>query len=167
MPTGKKLTSEQVAYVCRHFHNTANKELARAIGASRSAVCNIAARHHLVKDKDYIRAVNLAVCALSPRRGVGIALTPEIVAKRVAKRKETFRTERARVLFGLPQRTKMKVIAKPAKKVKQASYLRLRGYEVDMVRNVAYWGEGTRRAVRMEKGGGIWKFMPRTINTNQ
>ena len=65
-------------------------------------------------------------------------------------RKETFRKERARAAFGLPQKTKLRVKQQPRQKVLDRCYLKRRGYIIDEADVVAYWTPDTRRATRME-----------------
>ena len=70
-----------------------------------------------------------------------------------AKRNQTIREEKARIAFGLPQRTKMRLIHQPRPKIDQRHYLKRLGYIIDEQDNIAYYTDTTKRAVRMEAGG--------------
>ena len=85
------------------------------------------------------------------RHGLALGLTPEIIAKRVETYKKTMREERARVLFGLEQKTKMKVKKQPRQKCSKRAYLKKLGYILDEANVIAYYTPETIRAVRMEK----------------
>lgn len=68
----------------------------------------------------------------------------------VMSRRETFRKEKARVKAGLPQLTKLHVSCEPKGKAQIRFYLKKCGYILDEKNSIAYWNEGTRRAVRLE-----------------
>lgn len=89
--------------------------------------------------------------------------TPEVIAKRRATYKQTLRVERARVLFGLEQKTGIKVKKQPRPKRRQRCYLKQHGYILDEQNCIAYWTETTERALIMEKGNRnrqYYKFKP-------
>lgn len=152
MSVGHPLTEEQIRYVCEHFSDMTNQELADAVGISKSAVSNVQKRFRLTKSEEHNRLMgSKAGKASSVARGGGhIVLTEEILAKRVASYKRTFREEHARTMFGLPQRTKIRVKKQPRKKCHQRAYLKHRGYIIDDKNNIAYYTPETRRATRME-----------------
>jgi hypothetical protein len=58
--------------------------------------------------------------------------------------------ERARALFGLEQKTRLRVKKQPLKKIQTRYYLRKRGYIIDDPAFVAYYDENTRRALKIE-----------------
>ena len=163
MPTGHPLTEEQIAWVRRHFADMRNQDLADHLGVSKSAVCDVQKRFHLKKSEAHNskmgRKAGLASFKVQGRMPDPTA--PEIVARRVETYKRTFREERARVTFGLPQKTRIKVKRQPRKKRDQKCYLKHLGYLIDDVNNVAYWTEDTHRATRLEARPKIYfKFMP-------
>lgn len=72
------------------------------------------------------------------------------IKKCVDSRKKTFKEERARVAFGLPQKTKMKVIVQADYIKFQRSYLRRLGYIIDKGSMIAYYTPNTRRSAVYE-----------------
>ena len=79
-------------------------------------------------------------------------------------RKETFRKEKRRVLFGLEQKTQMRVVQCPREKICLRNNLRKRGYEIARASNEATVTDYTRRSVKMETRG---TRMGITFNFNQ
>ena len=152
MSTGHPLTDDQILFVRRNFSDMTNQELADHLGVSKSSVSNVAKRFCLHKSKEHDSRMGSrggrAACASA--NFVPFCLTPEVIAKRVATFKDTFRSERARRTFGLPQRTKLKVARQPRKKCDHRAYLKRRGYILDDKNLVAYWTPETRRATRLE-----------------
>lgn len=68
----------------------------------------------------------------------------------IIKRKATFREEKVRKNWGLEQRTKLRVVSIPRKKILDRSYLKKRGYIIDEDNQIAYWNSSTKRAIRLE-----------------
>lgn len=68
-------------------------------------------------------------------------------------RRQTLREERARRLFGVPQRTRLRVLNRGHRFHHSVWYLRSRGYEVDVRNLVAYYYDDTRRCPVLEKKG--------------
>ena len=163
MGTGRPLTEEQVRYVRAHFHEMRNQDLADAIGASKSAVSRVQHMYGLRKSKehDHMMASKAGKVSASRREGAGIEMTPEVIAKRTASYKRTFREEKIRYKWGLPQLTKMRVKTQPRKKTRQRSYLKSLGYILDEDNNIAYYTPKTTRAVRMEAQPKLYyQFLP-------
>ena len=152
MPTGHYLTREQIDYIRKHFADTPNKELARELGISSSGVTNIQRKYNLRKSLDHLKAMHRLSGLASVNSDWKLESTPEIVAKRAASFKKRFKTEKARIAFGLPQKTKIRIRKCPRAKVRQNYYLRTRGYIIDESIQTAYYTEETRRATRLEKG---------------
>ena len=85
----------------------------------------------------------------------------ERIRKSAESRENTRKSERARATFGLPQRTKLRVIPIPEAKVKLRWYLKSRGYILDEIARVAYYDENTKRGKRIEEKPQMWyKFLP-------
>lgn len=82
-------------------------------------------------------------------------LGPEREARRLQKahasRRETIRKERRRLLFGLPQQTKIKLTGGGNKRMQVRYNLRKRGYHVARGANVAYYDDNTQRTERLER----------------
>ena len=115
MATGHPLTEEQILYVRLHFKDTTNQELADAIGASKSAVSSVQKRFGLTKttEHNHNMGVKAGKASAKARDYKPLGLTPEVIERRVESYLKTFRLERARVTFGLPQKTRIKVKKQP------------------------------------------------------
>ena len=75
------------------------------------------------------------------------------VEKSAESRRQTWKEERARRLFGLPQQTKLRVRNYGRKMHVQAHYLRKRGYTVDYQSFTAWYDTETHRCPVLEKKG--------------
>ena len=153
MPSGTYLTGEQITYIREHFANTPNKELANTLGISVSCVNYQAHRMGLRKSPEHSHEMHRQSGIASSCNWGKIELTPEILRKRADSWKKSYRTEKARLLFGLEQKTKIKVRREPKAKVTQRRYLRERGYIIDEQTLTAYYTATTRRATRLEAIG--------------
>lgn len=166
MSTGVPLTEEQIAFIRKNFARMSNDEIARAVGISRSGVTNVQARYHLKKSPEHYHrmAIKAGKASNIARGGKALNITPEVIEKRVATYRRTLREERARVTFGLPQKTKAKVKRQPRRKCSQRAYLKRLGYILDEPNCVAYYTQDTTRAVRMERNWdgkrNYYKFKP-------
>ena len=82
---------------------------------------------------------------------------------------QTLGEERARRVFGVPQRTRLRVLNRGHRFYHSVWYLRSRGYEVDTRNLVAYYDDGTRRCPVLEKKGRnpdkghYFDFMEKTV----
>ena len=65
-------------------------------------------------------------------------------------RKEFFRKEKRRVLFGLEQKTGLRVVQCPKEKISLRNNLRKHGYEIARASNEAIVTDNTRRSAIME-----------------
>ena len=150
---GHPLSEEQIAFVRKHFSDMRNQDLADAAGISKSSVSKIQKAFHLRKSPEQMNRMlaKAGRASVAVRDNRHIILTPEIIEKRVASYKKTFREELIRTKWGLEQLTKMKVRQEPRKKRRQRSYLKQLGYVLDEPNCTAYWTDNTTRAVRMEQ----------------
>lgn len=166
MSIGHPMTDEQLAFILEHFANMRNQDISDAIGLSRSAICRVQKTYGLRKSKEHNHnmGVKAGKASSAARGGKALGITPEVVAKRVESYRRTFREERARAVFGLPQKTKIRVKKQPKRKCSQRSYLKSLGYILDEPNCVAYYTESTTRATRMErnwdKKRNYYKFRP-------
>jgi len=159
------MTKEQIAFIRKNFSDMRNIDLAAAAGVSKSSVCRVQRMYHLRKSEAHntLMGRKAGLASNESRGGVALNITPEVIAKRVETLKKTIRLERARVLFGLEQKTRLKVRKEPRPKRRQRCYLKQHGYIVDEQNNIAYWTESTVRAPIMEKGKRnrqYYKFKP-------
>ena len=178
--TAKDLTPEQSEWFVANFANTKNQELADHLGTSPRSVTRIARELGLWKSKEFVAAmqrnasehgahanrlmggnagaVNLLKYGKATRFKPGTTqrdrMSEEAYAamlvKRGAARKELFRKERRRVIFGLEQQTNLRVVQCPKEKVLLRNGLRKRGYEMPRASNEATVTNETRRSIRME-----------------
>jgi len=148
--TGHPLSQEQIDTIIRLFPTTNNKELARITGASKSCIANYARKYHLRKTPEHVTAVHRASGLASAATGNIPHLTDEIITRRAETYKQRYKTEKARRLFGLEQKTKIKIRIAPRDYQTQRYYLRQLGYMVDDREKVAYYDDNTKRAFRLE-----------------
>lgn len=170
------LSARQEAWLKLHFKNTKNAELAARLGISETAVHRYARAWGLTKTKAFRKKTqrNAADKAKAshlrngtyPPNGYRIPRSEEFqfkpgvtnverlgkrkdrqrIEKAVASRKETMRKEKARALFGLPRKTKMRVVALPHYIACQRHYLRGLGYIIERGGMTAYYTPDTRRS---------------------
>ena len=185
------MTERQERWFIKHFKHTKNAEIAEKLGISPTSVVRLARklglkkspqfmtkcvaattaaakRSHLIngtyppkgfqipgKEKGYFKAGETSLQRLGPKREA------ERIRKATASREKTRKSERARAVFGLPQRTKLRVIPVPVAKMRLRCYLKSRGYILDEVERIAYYTEETKRGKRIEARQQPWyKFRP-------
>lgn len=189
------LTPEQERWLVAHFRHTTNPEIARRLGISETTMHRFARKLGLTKSMQHMRKTqrNAADKAKAshlrngtyPPKGYIIPRSEEFRFKagvtpveRLGKRKErkrverfaesrrkTFREEKARALFGVPRKTRLRVVKEPRGKTCQRWYLKSRGYILDEANLIAYWTEDTRRATILEKRPRRWYwFRPMEID---
>lgn len=126
-----------------------NGVLAEELGVTARAVFCQAQWLGLRKSAEY-ESARRSRCA--KERGFASRLNS---SSAIEKRSETirgqFKSERARVMCGLEQKTHRHLRIEPAKRLVQRNRLQRLGYVVDEKALVAYWTEVTHRAVRLEK----------------
>lgn len=175
-----ELTPKQEAYFVKHFKHTKNAELAEKLGISLRTVNRLATLYGLKKSPQFMHKMQIAASDAAkvynvthnnyPPKGYriprseefqfrpGESLKDRIGEKRwkaahekaVESRRKTLRYERARKTFGLEQKTKLRVLRQPKKRILDRYYLKKRGYVLDEQNFIAYWTPYTNRAVRLE-----------------
>lgn len=152
MPTGKKVTKEQVQFVIKNYSDMTNIELCREIGLSRSTVDRIAGDYHLRKSDSHIHLMGVKAGKASSvaRGGKALNITPEVIAKRAETYKKTKELEEIRYKWGLERKTKIRLKREPRAKRDQRRFLIQRGYVIDERNLIAYWTESTLRSKRLE-----------------
>lgn len=178
--TAKDLTQEQREWFVANFAHTKNQELADRLGTSPRSVTRIARELDLWKDKEFIAAMqrnasehgaranramggnagtkNLLIYGKAYQFKAGKSnkdrMSKEAFAdmhRRIGEsRKETFKKERRRLMFGLEQQTALRVIQCPKEKICLRNNLRKRGYKIGRASNEAIITDETRRSIRME-----------------
>ncbi|MBQ9361981.1 MAG: RpiR family transcriptional regulator [Bacteroidaceae bacterium] len=178
--TAKDLTQEQREWFVANFDHTKNQELADHLGISVRTVTRMARELGLWKTKEFVAAmqrnasehgaranrlmggnagaVNLLKYGKATRFKPGTSQKERMSAEAFAdmhrriglSRKETFKKERRRVIFGLEQKTNLRVVQCPREKVLLRLNLRRHGYEIPRASNEATVTNETRRSIRME-----------------
>lgn len=171
------LTTEQEQYLLENYATLINRSLCKKLGVSTRTLTRLARERGLVKDMGAIEKQRVECISESvkryfringykgnPQNGEATRFKPGFrpielfgeekfrTAHKMAAetRKKRFAEERARVTFGLPQKTRMRVKRQPRQKILDRSYLKRRGYIIDDRENIAYWTTETRRATRLE-----------------
>lgn len=176
----KDLTQEQLEWLKENFGSTKNQELANELGTSPRSITRMARELRLWKTKEFISAMQLNASehgARVNRANGGNAGTKNLLVygkayrfkagesnrdrmseeafkeihRRIGEsRKETFRKEKRRVLFGLEQKTGLRVVQCPKEKISLRNNLRKHGYEIARASNEAIVTDNTRRSAIME-----------------
>lgn len=172
------LTPEQEQYLRDNYATVIHHTLCKHLGVSVRTLVRMAKARGLVKDMEAIAGqkserISAALRHLSrigklkhsgPENGkatrfkngfhakelFGEEKFAEMHRKAAEARRKTLREERARVAFGLPQRTKLRVKRQPRQKIEDRCYLKRLGYILDEANNIAYYTESTRRATVLE-----------------
>lgn len=173
------LTPEQEQYLRENYATVIHHTLCQHLGVSTRTLVRMARARGLVKDMAAIEgqrgeriskslkhlSVIGAIKITGPENGKASRFKPgfnakelfgeekfkEMHRKTVERRMQTFREERARVAFGLPQRTKLRVKRQPRQKIQDRYYLKKRGYILDETNNIAYYTADTHRATMLEE----------------
>ena len=185
------LTQKQEKWLKKHFLHTKNAEIAEKLGISESAVHRFARALGLKKSRQYMAKCQRETADAAkkshrlngtyPPKGykipgsekyqfkpgetcrdrIGAKREAERIRKSVEKRKQTYKNERARDVWGFEQRTKLRVIKQPQAKIQLRYYLKKCGYIVDNVARIAYYTDTTKRGKRIEAKPQPWyKFRP-------
>ena len=172
-------TSEQERWMREHYAITMNRECANHLGTSMRTMIRYARELGLEKDPDFVRELWRDNCKLMAdanrgegnrgkinllKYGVPFRFKPgttnvqrlgveggrKRLAKAHARRNETIRKERLRINWGLPQRTKMRLVKN--RKATQTRYsLKRMGYVVPgRGSKTVYYTGNTRRSSRTE-----------------
>lgn len=180
------LPDEQLQWVLDNYAKTSNKELGKALGVSESYILSIGRRYGASKDKDFlmdsyrrgakISQALMRVHGTYPKKGqcprgcertwfkkgetsldrLGPEKDAERAKKSVESRLKTIKRERARVIWGLEQKTKLRLGRQPREKVQFRYNLKKKGYVVDDAKRVVYWNNQTKRSLKMENNGQPW-----------
>lgn len=176
----KDLTPEQLEWLKENFCRTKNQELADELGISPRSVVRMARTLGLWKTGEFVAAMQQNAAehaARTNRASDGNAGTKNLLvygkAYRFKKgerqkdkmsaeafdamhrhigeqRKKTIKAEKRRVLFGLEQKTKLRVVQAPKEKICLRNGLRKKGYEIARASNEAFITAATRRSEVME-----------------
>ncbi len=174
------LTDKQKAWITRHFKNTKNDVILQKLGISHSALHRFAQEQGLRKTKQFQSKCQLEASKAAretnkrnnwppkgyqiPRKDVACfkaGVTCEMrlgkrknrqrIIKSAASRRKTVAAEKRRVLFGLDQKTKLKVVNGGHKKSAYRYVLKQRGYVISRGGNTAYYTAETKRSETVER----------------
>lgn len=139
IPTKIELTESQLAWLLKHYKHTKNAEAARKLGIGESTLHRFARKYGLKKTPQFMRKTQRAAAdaaershrengtyppkgyrvprsevgqfkpGVSSRQRLGDKKEDARLQKMAETRRETIRKEKARILFGLPQKTKLKL----------------------------------------------------------
>lgn len=176
----KDLTPEQLEWLKENFCHTKNQELADELGTSPRSITRMARTLGLWKTSEFVAAMQQNAANHAARRNRangGNAGTKNLLLYGKAyqfkkgerqkdkmsaeaydamhrhigeQRKKTFKAEKRRVLFGLAQKTKLRVVQAPKEKICLRNGLRKKGYEIGRASNVAFITVATHRSEVME-----------------
>uniref|UniRef100_A0AB33JL23 RpiR family transcriptional regulator n=1 Tax=Prevotella sp. GTC17260 TaxID=3236796 RepID=A0AB33JL23_9BACT len=168
-------------WMCEHFGNTKNAEIAEHLGVSPRTVVRIARDMNLEKHPAFTKAMqrnatehaartNRANCGNAGIRNLLLygkahqfkkgerqkdkmsAEAFDAMHRRIGEqRKSVIKAEKRRVLFGLAQKTKLRVVQVPKKKICLRNGLRKKGYEIARASNEAFITAATHRSEVMER----------------
>ena len=177
----KDLTPEQLEWLKENFCHTKNQELADELGTSPRSVTRMARELGLWKTKEFISAMQRNASehgARVNRANGGNAGTKNLLLYGKAyqfkkgerqkdkmsaeafdamhrhigeQRKKTFKAEKRRVIFGLEQKPKLRVVQAPKEKICLRNGLRKKGYEIARASNEAFITAATHRSEVMER----------------
>ena len=183
------LTDEQEQYLRENYATVIHHTICQHLGISVRTLVRMARARGLVKDMEAIAGqkaerISKALRHLSiigelkitaPENGrksrfkkgfkpaelFGEEKVKEANRKAAESRGKVFKEERARVAFGLPQKTKLRVIRQPRQKILDRCYFKRLGYIIDDANNIAYYTDTTRRATVLEsRPKRFYTFMP-------
>lgn len=175
------LSEAEQEWMRKNFGTTKNADIADHLGISPRTVVRIARDMGLNKTSDFTKAMQLNAANHAARRNRangGNAGTKNLLLYGKAyqfkkgerqkdkmsaeafdamhrhigeQRKKTFKAERRRVLFGLAQKTKLRVVQAPKEKICLRMGLRKKGYEIARASNEAFITAATHRSEVMER----------------
>ena len=179
-----KISEQKKAWFVENYPNMRDIDLARELGVCEMTVHRMAVRRGLKKDPEYLAMVkkrsqqaateanrnNKSKIQRFVEMGMkyrfkkgetnierfGEEINKKRIEKSVKARCEVQRKERARATFGLPQKTKIKVIPQDPRKARLKWYLTSRGYIVSDKDRTAYYNDKTKRGRVVERRQQPW-----------
>lgn len=143
MARPRKMTEEALTWLAANYQSMTNVELARRLGVSTKTIGHYAGQLGLRK-KDRMKFSRITAERLGREK------LAERNRKIGQRRREMYASERRRVLFGLEQRTGIRVVRASKAKANLRSRMRAMGYEIGHGSNEVTVTALTRRSVRYE-----------------
>lgn len=174
-----RLTPREEKWLTNHYKHTRNIECAERLGISLRTVVRIARALGLSKSRQFILKCQRETAAaakqshlrngtyppkgfripksdvgqfkpgVTSRERLGAKREAERIRKSAESRRATVSKERARIVWGFDQRTKLKLTTNP-KKIQYRYALRKRGYQIERGGSEAYIVAGTNRSPKVE-----------------
>ena len=189
------LTPDEHQYLIENFPELPNIEVARHLNLSVRTVVRLARQEGLAKSEAFrqrcrekaAQASHIYQLLHPMPKGFAIPnreknqfrkgetqrdrLSPEKYEQWKEKlyiaRQNTIKSERRRILFGLPQRTNLKLQRQPREKILLRYYLRKCGYIINDKERIAYYTPYTKRGTRIEAKNQPWyTFAPLPSTTH-
>lgn len=190
------LTEYQQKWIINHFRNTKNDIIMEKLSISHSMLHRFARQQGLKKTKQFqskcqLNAAKLAnevnrknnwppkgyiiprseefwyKAGVKPVERLGKKKNAERIQKSAESRRQTVKAEKRRVLFGLPQRTKLKVVAAHHNKASYRYTLKKRGYIVTKAAKTIFYNESTNRSETCERTAEIrYRFSIKALSSN-
>jgi len=174
------LTEKQQKWIINHFKNTKNDVIMHKLNIKHSTLHRFAREAGLKKTKKFqqqcqLNASKEAVLAnkrnnwppkgyiiprsaefrlksgITPAKRLGKKRNQERIRKSAEKRRLTVTAEKRRVLFGLEQKTKLKVVAAAPSKNAYRYTLKKRGYIVGRAARIILFDQNTNRSNTVER----------------
>lgn len=143
MPERIILTPEQEVYLKANFPTKTNKELSEALGVSTTWLFEKTKEMGLKKDMAVVNARKRATLATA-------RTSAERFRKISEARSRQNKSERRRILFGLPQQTNLKLVHNK-RKCQVRFRLKMRGYGIERNGDEAVVLPDTKRSLRVER----------------
>lgn len=186
----KEVSEKAKRWIINHYKHTKNDEIKAKYGVSDGWLHRFARKNGLKKSPQFMKACLTATTKAAafshrikgtyppkgyriPKSGVNcfkkgvtplMRLGPKREAERVRKsaesRRKTWKLEHARMTFGLPRETKLRVFRQPKEWTSRRYYLRRHGYVVARGGLDAYYGENTLRNEALEARYKPFRFHP-------
>lgn len=175
-----ELTEKQKKWIIKHFRNTKNDEIMLKMGITHSSLHRFARKNGLKKTKQFVNKCQAATTeaarlankrnnwppkgyiiprseenrfqkGITPEQRLGKKKNAERIIKSAKARRKTVEAEKRRVMFGLEQKTKLKVINGGHNKSSYRHILRKRGYIVQRGARDVFYDENTNRSAIVER----------------
>jgi hypothetical protein len=174
------LTEKQEKWIIKNFKNTKNDEIMLKLGISHSALHRFAREQGLKKTKQFQKKCQLEASkkgretnrrnnwppkgyiipkseeyrfqpGVTPLQRLGSKKNKKRITDSALTRNQTIKAEKRRVMFGLMQKTKLKVVKSPRGKTAYRYTLKLRGYIVSRDCKTIFFNEYTNRNTTIEQ----------------
>lgn len=185
-----ELTERQLQWLMANFCHTKNDLIKQKLGVTDGWLHRFARKHALTKTKQFMRKCQKEAAALAkeshikngtyPPKGYVIpgreqnGFKPGVSnIERLGKKKErqriekaaqslakTRQIEKARVTFGLQQKTRLNIKRQSKTTLYRRCYLKKHGYIIDRGGYEAFYDESTVRCMAIEQAKSPFRFMP-------